>query len=273
MRTRIGITVITLLVCAPPAFAGWVDAVEPPSEEELIDLPSLDPAQREKFREYLGIAERYYKRDYWDSLGEKYDVSGVVLEADAASGVNEIDSQARRSVRVSVHPEHDPWLFDAFWRLLDEDPVDWHTLWMIGDIIQRYTEKHPKGVDIAFHMVKRPISERRERPDFEGKTTYSAGCWYLMTHWPENAAQTFAALVTLPHQPDERAILPPHPEAAQDEVADRERRIASSVMGKLEGAVTPEELAEVAEHIEADVEAGAYELDAETAEWLESIRQ
>ena len=137
----------------------------------------------------------------------------------------------------------------------------------------KYVEKHPEGVNIALHMVERPLQEIRERPPYEAAATSVAGYRYLVYHWPEEAGRILAALVTLPHQPKDRVIHPPHPEATEAEVEEREERIASQLMSTLKRNATSKELAEVAQHIEADVEAGAFELDAETEEWLESIRQ
>ncbi|MFP4192092.1 MAG: hypothetical protein ACLFU6_08490 [Candidatus Hydrogenedentota bacterium] len=277
MRTRIGATLLALLFLAPGAFGVLINDHERPPEEELTALPSLDPENRDELREYLAVVRQYYQYEYWeamaDELSDDYrEGQGLVLRADVEAGAREIDIQTSRSVRVPLHPVHDPWLFEAAWQLLDEDPVDWRTIVDIGDILMRFPEKHPEGVNIALHMVERPLQEIRERPPYEAAAGFNA-YQYLVRHWPEEAARILAALVTLPHQPKDRVIHPPHPEATEAEVEERERRNASTVRGILERNATPEELAEVAEHIEADVEAGAYELDAEMEEWLESIRQ
>ena len=277
MRTKIGGALLALVLLAPGAFGVLIDDHERPPEEELTALPSLDLENRDELRDYLAAVRQYYQYKYWEAMAEELsddyrEGQGLVLRADVAAGAREIDTQTRRSVRVPLHPSHDPWLFDAVWRLLDEDSVDWRTIADIGDILMRFTEKHPEGIKIALHMVERPLQEIQESPPHEAAAGFN-GYKYLVYHWPEQAGRILAALVTLPHQPKDRMIHPPHPEATDTEVEERERRNSSTARGILERNATPEELAEVAQHIEADVEAGAFELDAETEEWLESIRQ
>ena len=272
---------------------------ELPPEEDITSPPSLDRAEREELREYLGNLAEYYKVRHWDIVGEEYvDVDAwIELKAEAHGAdpetlslrpgfvgerfrnslnegeIEDWDRRSRRWARAPLRPQDDPWIFETAWGLLAEDPVDWETLRIVATIQWEYVEYDPRWTRIAEYLLELPMVAT-EQPGLTRNAVQNAGGWrHFIIHWPENASETLAKAVTLPYQPEDRRIMPPDPEASADLVREQERRWASEVMNTLNRSATPEELAEVAEHIEADVEAGAFELDAETEEWLESIRQ
>ena len=243
-----------------------------PSDEEIGDLPSLDPEDREELRDYIHTMNNYYQYKHWEAMGEKYDREAIELFDMVETLDKEIPREVRQQSRVPLHPEHDPWLFEAMWELLEQER--WGVLgWISSNLSRYYVEAHPERTNLAMYLLEQPIGKPTEGPESPGSARLFAGTLYLLSDWPENTARTMAALVTLPHQPDDRVIRPPYPDADAERVAETEERLASNTMDRLEQSATPEQLAEVASYIEADLEAGAYELDAETEEWLESIRQ
>ena len=264
-------TAIAILLGAVPSASLLYD-FRLPSDEEIADLPSLDPEDREELLDYISTMRNYYEFKHWEAMSEKYDKDVIALFDRVQLHDKEIPREIRRKSRVSLHPKHDPWLFEAMWELLEQER--WGVLFSISLTLGQYhVEAHPERTNLAMYLLEQPIGKPTEGPESPGSARLFAGTLYLLSDWPENTARTMAALVTLPHQPDDRVIRPPYPDADAERVAETEERIASNTMDRLEQSATPEQLAEVASYIEADLEAGAFELDAETEEWLESIRQ
>ena len=272
---------------------------ELPLKEDITNPPSLDRAEREELREYLGNLAEYYKVRHWDAVGEEYVDLDPWIELKAGAhgaapgtvslspgfpgellrnGLNrgefeDWDQRTRRWVRAPLRPQDDPWIFETAWGLLAEEPVDWETLLIAATIKWKYVEYDPRWTRIAEYLLELPMVATEQR-GLTRNAVQNAGGWrHFIIHWPENASETLAKAVTLPYQPGDRRLMPPDPGASADTVREQERRWASEVMNNLDRWATPEELAEVAEAIEAEMEAGAFELDAETEEWLESIRQ
>ena len=268
-------SIVTIAVLLAPISAAAVLLEErPPTEDELIDLPSLSPEHRDEFEDYLRLMDRHYQLEHWNSVAEEYeDRNGEQLFDAVLQGLEEVDTETRLTHRVPLHPEHDPWLFEVIQELLREDPVDWEAIASITQTLSAYVDEHPGRAALAVELLERPAPRPSDGTNALAQAIRFGGYFYLVDHWPESAGRMLAALVTLPHQPDERVILFPHPEANEDEARAYEENTASEVMSVLRRAATPEQLAEVASYIEADVEAGAFELDAETEEWLERIRQ
>ena len=292
LSVALGVLLSASFVTASPAGYDY----ELPPEKDITDPPSLASEDREDLREYLTSLEEYYEVRHWDAVADEYfertrdteewpdyyDKPGRLgtLFRNMVSRppvlIEDWERGTRRWVRAPLRPEDDPWIFETAWRLLAEDPVDWETLRPIAAIQYAYVEYDPRWTEIAEYLLELPLVPQGESGAIDARSTVqNAGGWrHFIIHWPENASETLAKGVTLPYQPEDRRIMPPAPEASAEAIQERERHWASEIMETLDyRGATPEELAEVAEHIEADVEAGAYELDAETEEWLERIRQ
>ena len=260
---------------------------ELPPEEAITDPPSLAPEEREELQAYLTNVTRYYSVRHWDAVAQEYfefesslydtpGRAGNVLRNTLARGDLEgWDRRNRRWNRVSLRPEHDPWVFKATWALLAQNPVDWSAVYRLAHMQTEYVETDPRWIEIAEYLLQLPLipPSGDETLRTRGGTQNTGGWLYFLIHWPEEASRTLATVVTLPHQPDDRTILPPDPEVSAEVVRESEEDTASKAMSRLKNWATPEELAEVASYIEADLEAGAFELDAETEEWLERIRR
>ena len=270
---RFGVAIAVLLGAV--SAASHYQEFRLPSDEEIGDLPSLDPEDREELHDYVAdTMDNYYQYKHYEAMGEKYDRDAIALFDRVITLDKEIPREIRRQSRVPLHPEHDPWLFEAMWELMEQER--WGVLSSISLILSSHVEAHPERTNLAMYLLEQPIGKpnpTKAPVNHRSSVRLFAGTLYLLGDWPENTARTMAALVTLPHQPDDRVIRPPYPHADAERVAETEERIASNTMDRLERFATPEQLAEVASYIEAEVEAGAFELDAETEEWLESIRQ
>ena len=286
----------SLVAASPPRF--WHEL---PPEEAITDPPSMASEDREDLREYLTNLNAYYKVRHWDAVGEKYlDVDQWIEAMAEARGVDpgtvshppgrvgaglrnhlllgeieDWDRRSRRWIRVPLRPQDDPWIFETAWGLLAEDPVDWETLLLVVRLQWEYVDYDPRWTRIAEYLLELPLVPRGEGRESHGLgTVQNVGGWrHFMVHWPESASEILAKGVTLPYQPEDRRIMPPDPGANADAIQERERHWASEVRNTLNRWATQEELAEMASYIEADVEAGAFELDAEIEEWLESIRE
>jgi len=299
LSVAFGVLLSASLVAASPPFNY---RHELPPEEDITNPPSLDRGEREDLRQYLGNLAEYYKVRHWDAVGEKYLDMDPWIEAMAEARdvdpgtislrpgsvgeglrnhllrgeIEDWDRRSRRWIRVPLRRQDDPWIFETAWGLLAEDPVDWETLLLVVRLQWEYVDYDPRWTQIAEYLLELPLVPRGEGRESHGLgTVQNVGGWrHFMVHWPESACEILAKGVTLPYQPEDRRIMPPAPEASADAIRERERHWATNnIMRILDRWATPEELAEVAEYIEAEVEAGAYELDAETEEWLESIRQ
>ena len=246
---------------------------EPPhlTAEELSDPPSLAKEERYELAAYIAGIKNYYRHKHYQAMG------GVFSSIDPFAG-DPPTPEERRAARVGLHPAHDPWIFEMAAGLLDEDPVYWELLMEIGYTLNRHIEPDPRTTGLAMRLLRNPgaplpISDHQDRGILYHPVIRFYGLRPLINEWPEYAAETLAKLATLPHQPEDRELMPGHPETEVETARRNQASWARRTMELLDRIATPEERAEVAAHIEADVEARGYELDDKTAEWLERVRE
>ena len=291
---RLGVA-ITVLLVSISAEAYSTRRVEPPPEDEITRLPTVSAEKRDALHEHLETLLLHYQFTHKQAVGEHYGVEidhlGGQLFLYEYEGLIEVEPEVIQEIRVPLHSAHHPWIFDTATHLLAKDPPDWEALRFIMFILTQLVEEHPRTTGLAWDVLLQPLPRGEE---FEGsfdecmdgeafeeafeKAFYKSmaiedSYFYFGRHFPPGAPLILASIITLPHQPPDRDILPITAEHEDPETGERETQYASHAMELLDRHATPEQLAEVAEYIEADVEAGAFELDAETEEWLERIRQ
>ncbi len=248
----------------PPLF-------ERPPEEDLEPLPSLDPAEREELRETLDALYQLYHAKVYELRAEHYGITPDELEHridfQHMRGLDDW-SEVTRTIRAPLRPEHDPWVIEIAFGLVEEDPIDWKTLRTAMQILNRTeTGPDPAREELARRILAAPI-----HPDQPNERRFAAGnaLLYLVRQWPDDAPEILAVICTLPAQPRERDILPVAQDARRP--TQEERLLAQRAPGWLQGRERSKAAA-VLERIEASLEAGDYTLDQEGEERVERLRE
>ena len=228
-----------------------------PPESELEPLPSLDPDEREEMRERLETLERLYEIKLREAWVEHHGLDSVADLFAHDKRHYRTRREYQYQARAELRPEHEQWLFETAWGLLEEDPPDWDTLWKLLEVLD-HTGAHPEREALARRILEMPMLEDDGR---RWAVRYAQR--YFLMHWPDGAPHILEILFTLPVQPKERTILP-LPEGAErtEEWRELETRRALNMHHDLSRLRPwPGRAAELAARIEGSVQAGEYSLD------------
>ena len=278
MRSIARIFIASAFFLAGGAALGWQPDVdippgEPsplfgrPPEEALTPLPSLAPAEREELRERLETLFLWYRAKVYEAQAEHYGITLEELNHRMMMLDGSLPDRRRvnQTIRVSLRPEHDPWLLDTAWGLLQEEPIDWKTLHACTRTLGRTDADYEA---LAREILKHPIAPGIEA--FGQKGAIFGSSLHLLRHWPESAADVLAVIYTLPYQPRDRAIAPVKNDAARPH--EEEAWLALRLRRVLYGR-DPRKATAILERVEAALAAGAYTLDEEGEERLEVLRE
>ena len=295
MRTRIGLTLLMITLCASPAFAvspyeGYFDVDEEqyqlPPDEELMPVPSMAPEEREDLYEYLDMLDDYYGLKIKDNYREAFELESiadwVVLRRHWHGGpmVPPSAQEKMDEVRHPLRDMHDPWLFEVAFGAFDEDPVDWEIVRRALSILQA-VDPHPEQVDPdpdTERLVRKIFRQPVAHPLPEGQkgalrlSLSRLRSWWPEEPWPEYAAEKWETALTLPDQPSDRDILPlaegeSRPSEAEAEVTEAAVSRFSYFHAQRERGI------EIMERLETGADEGRYTITPRLADKFEEVEE
>ena len=228
-----------------------------PPESELEPLPSLDPDEREEMRERLETLERLYEIKLREAWVEHHGLDSVADLFAHDKRHYRTRREYQYQARAELRPEHEQWLFETAWGLLEEEPPDWDTLWEVFNVLE-HTGAHPEREALARYLLSLPIEPNLQRQNVKMRARQ-----YVLDYWPGEAPRIVETLLTLPVQPAVRDILPiPEGKERTRELQEVEAQTAGGTRRDLSRLRPwPGRAAELAARMEGSVQAGEYSLD------------
>ena len=275
--SRFSIAVMIGAVLWAPFGAEGITVAPPPDREEVEESVEntieehfqYPPEERELLRERLEALEQLYEVKLWEARASTHGADSLedyLVDHALSAGAAE-EEKGKSRAEAELRAEHDPWIFETAWGLLQEEPPDWETVRAILSVLRR-TEAHPEGKRIARAILERPIHDDLDPDQVDA---INAAYDYIRLCWPSGAAGMLETLVTLPAQPRNRNLLPvaegePRPEALEAELAEEFRDYRLATLNN-----HPERAAELAARIQESADAGAYALEGEVRALLDRL--